>query len=78
MKKKEMPKKVAVKVKVKIKVKPKKRDMKKRMPKAKGKVEKVMHEFKEGELHEGSKKGPVVKNRRQALAIALDEARRAK
>ena len=38
------------------------------------KVRKVMHEFKEGELHSGSKKGPKVKSRRQALAIAMSEA----
>jgi hypothetical protein len=43
-----------------------------------GKVEKVMHEWKSGELHSGSKKGPVVKNRQQAIAIALSEARKAK
>lgn len=39
-----------------------------------GKIEKVMHEFKEGELHSGSKKGPEVKSRKQAIAIALSEA----
>ena len=38
-----------------------------------GKVRKVMREFKEGTLHSG-KKGPVVKNRKQAIAIALSEA----
>ena len=38
------------------------------------KVEKVMHEFKAGELHSGSKSGPVVTNRKQAVAIALSEA----
>ena len=43
-----------------------------------GKVQKVMHEFKTGELHSGSKKGPVVKSRKQAIAIALSEARKAK
>lgn len=43
-----------------------------------GKVKKVMHEFKAGELHSGSKKGPVVKNRKQAIAIALSEARKGK
>jgi hypothetical protein len=42
-----------------------------------GKVEKVMREYKEGKLHSGSKKGPVVKNRKQAIAIALAEARKA-
>jgi len=41
------------------------------------KVSKVMKEFKEGKLHSGSKKGPIVTDRKQALAIALDEARRA-
>jgi len=43
----------------------------------KGKVEKVMHEYKEGELRSGSKKGPKVKSRKQAIAIALSEAREA-
>lgn len=42
-----------------------------------GKVEKVMHEFKHGELHSGSKKGPPVASRKQAIAIALSEARKA-
>jgi hypothetical protein len=38
------------------------------------KVGKVMREFKAGTLHSGSKKGPKVKSRRQALAIAMSEA----
>ena len=38
------------------------------------KVRKVMHEFKTGTLHSGSKKGPVVKNPKQAIAIAMSEA----
>ena len=42
-----------------------------------GKVHKVMEEFKEHKLHSGSKKGPVVSNRKQAVAIALSEARKA-
>jgi hypothetical protein len=42
-----------------------------------GKVGKVMHEFKHGELHSGSKKGPKVKNRKQAIAIAMSESRKA-
>jgi len=46
--------------------------------KVKSKIEKVMHEFKEGKLHSGSKKGPEVTNPRQAIAIALSEARRKK
>jgi Family of unknown function (DUF6496) len=40
------------------------------------KIKKVMHEFKEGKLHSGSKKGPEVSNPKQALAIALAESRR--
>ena len=43
-----------------------------------GKVKKVMHEFKVGQLHSGSKKGPVVKSRKQAIAIALSEAGKSK
>lgn len=38
------------------------------------KVGKVMHEYKVGTLHSGSKKGPKVRNRKQAIAIALSEA----
>jgi Family of unknown function (DUF6496) len=33
-----------------------------------------MHKFKEGTLHSGSKKGPTVKNRKQAIAIAMSES----
>lgn len=44
--------------------------------KFKGKMEKVMHEYKEGKLHSGSKKGPEVKSRAQAVAIGLSEARK--
>jgi hypothetical protein len=43
--------------------------------KKQAKVEKVMHEFGQGELHSGSKTGPVVKNPKQAIAIALSEAK---
>lgn len=46
--------------------------------KKQNKVKKVMEEFKEDKLHSGSKKGPVVKNRKQAIAIALSEARKKK
>lgn len=46
--------------------------------KAATKVEKVMREFKSGGLHSGSKKGPAVTSRRQAIAIALSEAGQAK
>ena len=41
------------------------------------KINKVMGEFKRGELHSGSKKGPEVTNPKQAVAIALSEARQA-
>jgi hypothetical protein len=42
--------------------------------KQQNKVKKVMSEAKEGKLHSGSKHGPVVKNRKQAVAISLSEA----
>lgn len=42
------------------------------------KVGKVMHEFKAGSLHAGSKKGPVVTSRKQAIAIGLSEAGKSK
>lgn len=44
------------------------------MPKS---VRGVMHEYKHHELHSGSSKGPVVTNRKQAIAIALSEQRQA-
>lgn len=47
------------------------------MSKEKAKVKKVMEEFKEGELHSGSKKGPKVENPKQAVAIAYSEAKKA-
>jgi hypothetical protein len=33
-----------------------------------------MHKYKHGELHSGSKKGPIVKKRKQAIAIGLSES----
>lgn len=45
---------------------------------SKFKIKKVMKEFGKGELHSGSKKGPVVKKPKQALAIAYSEARKGK
>lgn len=50
---------------------------KKATSKQKGKVEKVMREYKAGTLKSGKKgpgKGPQVKSRKQAVAIALSEA----
>lgn len=50
---------------------------KKATPKQKGKVEKVMREYASGKLKSGKKgpgKGPVVKSRKQAVAIAMSEA----
>jgi hypothetical protein len=41
--------------------------------KAQDKVEKVMHEFKEGKLKSSS--GDKVKSRKQAVAIGISEAR---
>jgi hypothetical protein len=40
----------------------------------KQKIKKEMEKFKEGELHSGSKMGPLVTNPKQALAISLSEA----
>lgn len=38
----------------------------------------VMHKYKHGKLHSGSKTGPKVKNRKQAIAIMLSEKRKEK
>jgi hypothetical protein len=43
---------------------------------AKSKISRVLHEYKQGKLHSGSKSGPKVKSRKQAVAIALSEARK--
>ncbi len=52
--------------------------MAKRKPRTKAgkqrKVAKVMREAKAGKLHSGSKKGPIVTNPKQKIAIALSEA----
>lgn len=45
------------------------------------KVSKVMEEYKEGKLKSGKKgpgKGPEVKSKKQAIAIALSEGRKSK
>lgn len=41
------------------------------------KMHKVMREFKQGKLHSGSKKGPEVTSRKQAIAIGMSEQRKA-
>ena len=47
------------------------------LTKSQKKIKKVMREFKKGELHSG-KSGKVVKNPKQAIAIALSEAGKSK
>jgi len=42
------------------------------------KVRQTLHEFKTGALHSGSKAGPLVRKRPQAIAIALSQARKVK
>jgi hypothetical protein len=37
-----------------------------------------LHKFKHGQLHSGSKHGPVVKSRAQAIAIGLSESKQSK
>jgi hypothetical protein len=50
---------------------------KKTASKGRSKVKKVMHEYKEGELKSGKGgKGGNVKSKKQAVAIALSEARK--
>jgi len=62
-KKKEMPKKEAT--------------HKANKSKNKSKIGVVMNEFKEGKLHSGSKKGPKVTSKDQAIAIGISEAKKA-
>lgn len=44
----------------------------------KGKIAKIMKKFASGKLHAGSKKGPKVTKKSQALAIGYSEQRKAK
>lgn len=37
-----------------------------------------MHKFKHGQLHSGSRQGPIVKSRDQAIAIGLSESGQSK
>ena len=41
-------------------------------------VHSEMHKFKAGDLHSGSKTGPVVRNPKQAIAISLSESGQSK
>jgi uncharacterized protein DUF6496 len=41
-------------------------------------MKKTMDEFAKGQLHAGSKTGPVVTNPKQAVAIALSETKKGK
>jgi hypothetical protein len=41
-------------------------------------VKTEMHKFGQGKLHSGSKHGPVVKSRPQAIAISLSESKQSK
>lgn len=41
-------------------------------------IKATMEEFKSGKLHSGSKNGPKVKSRKQAIAIGLSEQRKQK
>jgi hypothetical protein len=38
----------------------------------------VMHEFKHGQLHSGSAKGPKITSRQQAIAVMMSETGQAK
>jgi Family of unknown function (DUF6496) len=81
MKKKVHMPKMHMEEEIEVTMPKKRKKRKKAYPKgeaAEGKMEKVMHEYKEGALHSGSKKGPKVKSRAQAIAIGLSEARKAK
>ena len=51
--------------------------MRKQITRGPKKVAKVMREFKKGKLHSG-KSGKIVKNPKQAIAIALSEAKLSK
>lgn len=54
------------------------KDKAKKKKKSPDKIKKVMNEFSKGELHSGSKKGPLVTNPKQAVAIGYSEKRKGK
>lgn len=41
-------------------------------------MEDTMREYKHGTLHSGSKRGPIVRSRAQAIAIGMSQDRKAK
>ena len=41
-------------------------------------MKREMDKFKQGKLHSGSKKGPIVENPKQAIAISLSESGQSK
>ena len=47
------------------------------MTKKQSKMKTVLHEYKRGTLHSGSKKGPRVTSKAQAVALGMAEGRRA-
>lgn len=61
---------------IEIEIEHKEKKKKKEPAKKGGKMAKLMHEFGEGKLHSGSKKGPKVTNPKQAIAIGMAEARK--
>lgn len=65
-------------IEIEIEHKEKKKKHEPKKPAGKEKMKKVMNEFKEGKLHSGSKKGPMVTNPKQAVAIAYSEAKKGK
>ena len=52
--------------------KPKNKALKSRLS---AKIHKNLKEMKAGKLHSGSRRGPLVKNRKQAIAIAASQVR---
>jgi len=53
---------------------PRRKRTSKATPAQKAKVKTVMEEWEKGTLHSGSKKGPIVRSQKQAIAIALSQS----